>query len=137
MRIDWHNHDRLLVCLFLAGIFHAVLILGLSFDFPRSNPIQKSLDIVLVRTPSEKAPEKADVLAPENQFGSGEAKEKLAPKAIPVPLEGAGELPHKTSPEQKPTPVAKVKPVLKQEKSEKRWLGTRARKQRSMRCGLN
>ncbi len=119
MRIDWHNHDRLLICLFLAGVFHAVVILGLSFDFPRPKPIAKSLDIVLVQSPSQKAPEKADFLAPENQFGSGEATEKAAPKMAPAPLQGEGKLPHKPAHEQKPTPATKIRPVLKQAKSEK------------------
>ncbi len=120
MRVEWHNHDRLLVALFLACLVHAVLILGVSFDFPKPKSLQKSLDIVLVRNPTEKAPEKADFLAQENQQGGGEAHEKIIPKATPLPRQGSGEERHKPLPEQKPVQAAKPKPVLKQANSEKK-----------------
>jgi len=123
MRVDFHNHDRLLVALFVAGLAHALLILGVSFEFPKSKPIEKSLDIVLVKTPSSKAPEKADYLAPEHQLGSGEAKQKAIPKAAPAPQHGLGEDLRKPALEQqKPVPVVKAtpKPKLTQEKSDKK-----------------
>ncbi len=123
MRVDFHNHDRLLVALFAAGLFHALLILGVGFDFPKPAPVQKSLDIVLVQNPSSKEPEKADYLAPHNQFGSGTAKQKAVPKAAPpTPQQGIGENPLAPALEQQPEPVAKTgpKPKLMQERSEKK-----------------
>jgi len=122
MRVDFHNHDRLLVALFAATLFHVFLILGVSFDFPKPKPIEKSLDIVLVKTPSAQAPEKADFLAPEHQLGSGEGKQKAIPKAAPAPRPGTGRELGQPSLEQQPVPVAKagLKPKLTQDKAEKK-----------------
>ncbi len=123
MRVDFHNHDRLLVALFVAGVLHALLILGVSFDFPKPKPSQKSLDIVLIQSPSAKPPEKADYLAPEHQLGGGTAKQKAVPKtAPPAPQQGVGEEPLRPSLESKPAPAAKIgpKPKLVQKLSEKK-----------------
>lgn len=119
MYTDGNNHDRLIVCLFAAAVFHAVLILGLGFELPKPPPIDKSLDIVLVQTPSVQAPEQADFLAPANQQGSGGGKKKATPKATPLSQQGSGEEPVPPKIEPKPTPLAKPQPKLTQEKSEK------------------
>jgi protein TonB len=119
MRLEWNNSDRLLVMLVFASMLHAVLILGVTFERPKLEKIRKSLDIALVRTPSKQAPEKADYLAEENQFGSGEAEKKAIPQAEPTPVVGNGQqlekAPHLTQ-----APEVKPKPLLKQEKSEKK-----------------
>jgi protein TonB len=123
MHVEFHNHDRLLVALFIASLVHAVLILGLSFEFPKPQRVEKSLDIVLVKTPSAQAPDKADYLAPEHQLGSGQGKEKAVPRTAPAPQQGLGQDLRKPSPvEQKPVPVAKAtpKPRLTQAASEKK-----------------
>jgi len=119
MRADWNSSDRLLLMIVLASILHAVLILGVSFELPKPEQIRKSLDITLVLNPSRQAPEKADYLAQENQFGSGNAEEKAIPKAEPVPQEGRSEQ-TESVPSPAPTPVVKPKPLLKQAKSEKK-----------------
>jgi protein TonB len=111
--------DRFLLSLVLAAVAHAVLILGVSFEMPKEPEVKKSLTIALVRNPSQKAPDKADFLAPENQFGSGTHTEKAIPRSDPTPQEGQGR-----QVENSPSPArvqeAKLKRVLKQQSSEKK-----------------
>ena len=82
MTVDLTRHSRLLVALLLAGLFHAMLILGLQFDRPIPKKTDKSLDITLVVNPSQ-PPERAEFLAQSPQKGGGESKKKAVPKAIP------------------------------------------------------
>lgn len=89
MHPEWNNPDRLLVALFLASVVHAALIFGIGFEMPKPAKIRESLDIVLVRSASERAPEKADFLAPHRQTGSGEANTRAIPAALPIPREDA------------------------------------------------
>lgn len=111
--------DRFLLSLVFAGIAHAILILGVSFEMPKQPEIKKSLTIALVRNTSQKVPEKADFLAPDNQIGSGTHTEKAIPRNEPTPQEGQGQ-----QTENAPNPAhvqeAKLKRVLRQEKSEKK-----------------
>jgi len=72
--------DKLGLTFFMAGIVHALFILGVSFDIDKPRSIAKSLEIVLVKTSDTERPEKADFLAQENQVGSGEAEEKAVNK---------------------------------------------------------
>lgn len=60
----------------MAGIVHALVILGISFDVDISHSVSKALEVVLVTTPDKERPDKADFLAQEDQLGSGEAEEK-------------------------------------------------------------
>jgi protein TonB len=69
--------DKLGLTLFMAGIIHALVILGISFevdDVTRS--VSKALEIVLVKSEEQERPDKADFLAQENQLGRGESEEK-------------------------------------------------------------
>ena len=68
--------DRLGLTLFMAGIVHALIILGVSFDIDMSRSVSKALEIVLVKTADKERPDEADFLAQEDQVGSGEAEEK-------------------------------------------------------------
>ncbi len=70
------SSDRLISTLFLAGIVHALIILGITFDVPKPSEASKSLEIVLVQRSSDREPEKADFLAQANSLGSGESLEK-------------------------------------------------------------
>ena len=72
--------DKLGLTLFMAGIVHALIILGVSFEVDISRSISQTLEIVLVKTPDSQRPDKADFLAQEDQMGSGEAKEKALNK---------------------------------------------------------
>ena len=71
--------DRMLFTLFIAGILHALIILGIGFDFPDPKPAPTALEIVLAQSKSDKAPEKADFLAQANQEGSGELDKTALP----------------------------------------------------------
>jgi len=116
---DWHSRDPLLIMLVVAAIGHAVLILGVGFEAPKPEKVRKSLEIALVRSPSEVAPKKADYLAPEHQFGSGDAQQKAIPKEAPIVETGKGhELAH--IPKQVRAAEVKPKPVLSQVKAEKK-----------------
>lgn len=119
MNVERAISDRFLTALLLACIIHALLILGVGFEMPKPEQIKKSLTITLVYNPSREAPEKADFLAQENQFGSGESREKTIPRIEPMPQKGVG---HQIEPAPTParTTEAKRKPVLKQERSEKK-----------------
>ena len=79
--------DKLGLTLFMAGVVHALLILGISFDVDIPRSISKTLEVVLVKTPDNDRPDEADFLAQENQMGSGEAEEKAInqQKATPQP----------------------------------------------------
>jgi len=71
----------------MAGVVHALLILGISFDVDIPRSISKTLEVVLVKTPDTDRPDKADFLAQENKVGSGEAEKKAInqQKAAPQP----------------------------------------------------
>lgn len=124
MSTPWNSRDRLLVMLVIASILHALVILGVGFESPRSEKIRKSLEIALVRSPSQIAPEKADYLAPEHQFGSGEAEHKALPKSEPVLDAGKGRQ-RTHAPNQAREAVAQPKPMLTQPKSEKKVVADR------------
>jgi protein TonB len=68
--------DKLGLTIFMAGVVHALVILGVSFEADLRPAVGKILEVVLVQTPDKERPDKADFLAQENQVGSGEAEEK-------------------------------------------------------------
>lgn len=76
--------DRLGLTLFFAVVFHAVVILGVGFDFndfSDPNSLMQKLEITLVHRKSETPPDKADYLAQANHQGSGNIKKKVKPTA--------------------------------------------------------
>jgi protein TonB len=114
--------DRFLIALLIASLIHALLILGVNFEMPEPGKLRKGLSVTLIQAPSRKAPEKADFLAQENQFGSGAAEKKFLPRAEPVPRPAPVAKPAEKPPAPIPESVreAKRKPVLVKEKSEKK-----------------
>ncbi|MFV3404665.1 MULTISPECIES: energy transducer TonB [Pseudomonas] len=76
--------DRLGFTLFLAALVHLALILGVGFSVVKPADIRQTLDITLATFKSEKAPEKADFQAQENQQGSGTLDKKAVPKTTEV-----------------------------------------------------
>lgn len=86
MRTAWDNHGRLLGALLLASLLHAFILLGISFDWPKSKDINKSMDVVLVVKPSPKPPAKADFLVQDHQNDGGESRKKAVPRSIPNPI---------------------------------------------------
>ncbi|MGH8552043.1 MAG: hypothetical protein ACRERS_02000, partial [Methylococcales bacterium] len=93
--------DRLTLTVFLAVLLHALLILGIGFEFENRNRVRKSLEIALVDEPTRAAPEKADFLAQANQIGSGAAHKAAIPQS--AKLASAGE------PEPEPRPRVQVR----------------------------
>ncbi len=89
--------DRLGLTLFLAAALHMIFILGLSFDLellrtPEESPLP-TMEITLVHSRSEEAPEEADYLAQANQRGGGNSPDKVRPSSqnfnpLPIPKQG-------------------------------------------------
>jgi protein TonB len=75
-----HN-ETLFIALFVALLMHAFIIFGVSFTVAPNKQQQanQTLDIVLVKTEADKAPEEADYLAQADQLGGGTQKEKDKP----------------------------------------------------------
>ena len=71
--------DRLYFTVFLAVAVHAILILGIGFDFYLSRNETPVIEVTLASIPSEQAPEEADYLAQVDQQGGGDLDEKALP----------------------------------------------------------
>ncbi len=88
------SSDRLGMTLFFALAFHAIIILGISFDLADdSMPPLTTMEITLVRNHSDEAPEDADYLAQANQKGGGNVEEKTrdqSPFSNPTPTQDDG-----------------------------------------------
>ena len=97
--------DRLGFTLFLAALVHLALILGVGFSFTEPTEIRRTMEITLATFKSDKAPEKADFQAQENQQGSG----TLDKKAVPTTTEVA---PFQDSKVNKVTPPPAARPEV-------------------------
>lgn len=97
--------NRLGFTLFLAALVHLALILGMGFSFTEPTEIRRTMEITLATFKSEKAPEKADFQAQENQQGSG----TLDKKAVPTTTEVA---PFQDSKVNKVTPPPAARPEV-------------------------
>lgn len=121
--------DRLGLTLFFAVALHAIIILGVGFDADRLLPkeLPLTLEVTLVHSESEKAPDKADYLAQSNQQGGGSQQEKARPSSpFPNPrpiMEQNGDAPQ-TLPMQLPqasTPSEQQTVLLAQRESTQQW----------------
>jgi protein TonB len=91
-------NDRMLTTCFLAALFHAIVILGVTFSSSRGDvqgPDAPALEVVLVneRTPAAAKNPEARYLAQQTQKGSGNAEDSehtLIPRSSPLPLERRG-----------------------------------------------
>lgn len=121
--------DRLGLTLFFAVTLHAIVILGVGFDaeklLPQERPL--TLEVTLVHSESEQAPDKADYLAQANQLGGGTVQEKMRPSSpFPNPrptLDQEGDAPQNL-PQQLPPPSTpnSEQPVLQtKETSPQKW----------------
>ena len=100
--------DRLGFTLFVAALIHLAVILGVGFSMSEPKQISKTLEITLSTFKSEKAPEKADFLAQDNQQGSGTLEHKAAPKTTE-------QAPFQDSKVNKVTPAAAPQPTQRKE----------------------
>ncbi|MBT8421064.1 MAG: TonB family protein [Gammaproteobacteria bacterium] len=82
------NADRLSLTTFFAIVAHVILVFGIDFSpTDKSSTHVNTLDVVLVQTQSDKAPDEASYLAQANQAGGGDSKEKARPSApLPAPF---------------------------------------------------
>ncbi|MFU8788496.1 MAG: energy transducer TonB [Methylobacter sp.] len=120
------NNDALLIALFIAAIIHVFIGLGIHFTAPQAQPekVSRSIDVALVVTPTEKAPEKARSLAPENQLAAGNEDKKPKPKPPSPPQQMPKQAQQqikqvkKIAPEQADVKVAKK--LITQKKAEKK-----------------
>ena len=74
--------DRLTTTLFLAALFHGIVILGVTFAVPRgSGTPTPTLEVLLLSGPDLKAADNptAQYLAQRNQIGSGTTDERVRP----------------------------------------------------------
>ena len=75
--------DRLALTLFFATAFHALAILGISFDALERDPPDQTtptLDITVVNSKPAETPDDYDYLAESSQDGAGNTSEKIQPQ---------------------------------------------------------
>lgn len=114
--------DRLGFTLFLAAALHVALILGVGFTLESPPEISKTLEITLSTFKSEKAPDKADFLAQDNQQGSGTLEHTAAPKTTE-------QAPFQDSEVRKVTPPATPQQPATRQEAPKAAVATRAPQQ--------
>lgn len=102
--------DRLGVTLLFSLVAHAVLALGLTFDFEEPAPRLPALDVTLIQSANEETPEQADFLAQASNSGGGEDEHAHRPAerhsgplqadggVAPVPLEDGAPRPADAAP---------------------------------------
>ena len=103
--------DRLGVTLLFSIVAHAVLALGLTFEFAKPAPQLPSIDVILVQSANSDKPDKADFIAQANNSGGGDSERarrpsqplssplpKPVPGVAPVPLEDGAPKPTPPSP---------------------------------------
>src|SRR6266481_5205612 len=75
--------DRLLTMLFLAGLLHGLVILGLTFNVaasPRDSAPGLQVLLVSDELPTAEQNDSATYLAQRTQLGSGDTREAVAPR---------------------------------------------------------
>jgi len=103
--------DRLGVTLLFSVVAHAVLALGITFQYEKAPPRLPSLDVILVQSANSEKPEKADFIAQASNSGGGDADKahrpsqplsgpipKATPGIAPIPIEDGSPRPTPPSP---------------------------------------
>jgi len=106
--------DRLGVTLLFSLLAHAVVALGITFEMEKGAPRLPSLDVILVQSANNEAPDKADFIAQASNSGGGETDEARRPSqpvsgplavaeagVAPVPLEDGSPRPSPPSPSER------------------------------------
>jgi len=92
--------DRLTTMLFLAGLFHCIVIIGITFDLGRPFEVHPVPTIEVLLLGGERDPElqndSAQYLADRTQQGGGTTDERVRPASLessrlPVPIEGTAD----------------------------------------------
>lgn len=94
--------ERLRVTLLFSLILHAIVILGVTFDYEDPAAYLPSLDVILVQSAAATQPDKADFLANASQQGGGESEESKRPRQpvtspIPKATDGLAPMPQRAS----------------------------------------
>lgn len=100
-------NDRLGVTFLFSLVAHAVIALGITFEYVKSAPQLPSLDVILVQSANAEKPDKADFLAQAANAGGGDSERALRPSdplSGPLPKAAAGIAP-------RPTETGAPKPV--------------------------
>ncbi len=74
--------DRLSVTILFSVIAHAVIALGVSFDYEKIRPRLPSLEVILLQSTSGEKPDKADFLAQANNSGGGNSDKAKRPADV-------------------------------------------------------
>lgn len=90
--------DRLAATLVFSVILHGIVLLGVGFNLSDPAPLLPTLDVILIQTHSDEAPEKADFLAQASQQGGGESEQverpsEMQPAPAPNPAPGIAPVP--------------------------------------------
>ena len=92
-----NQNDKLVSALFITGLIHGILILGVSFEFmPRTDFLgSPSLEVILVQDPrqSDISPDDAHYLSEQNQSGDGTTTDRVRAESRlsnNTPLSNAG-----------------------------------------------
>ncbi len=90
--------DRLGVTLLFSVVAHAVLALGLTFEYEKPAARLPSLDVILVQSANSEKPDKADFIAQASNSGGGESDKAHRPSQplsspLPKPLAGVAPVP--------------------------------------------
>lgn len=113
--------ERLSVTLLFSVIAHAVLALGLTFEYVRPAPRLPTLDVILVQSATGEKPTNADFIAQANNSGGGNSDKALRPTELvsallPKPTAGIAPLQLESG---DPTPQAPTeREMLTQKKSQ-------------------
>lgn len=122
LQSDVSNNDRLSMTIFLAALFHGIIILGVTFtDFDSEENTAPTLDVIIVQSQKSSDPLEADYLAQISQDGGGNTDANVRPTDVftaPTLSESPG-----IAPEQSILSVTKQKQrdkqqLLTQEKSD-------------------
>lgn len=112
--------DRLGVTLLFSLILHAVVILGVTFEFEMPSQSLPALDVTLVRAANSETPEKADFLAQANNTGGGNSDTPMRPSqrfSSPAPKPDPGIAPRPLRPSAPKPQTATGPEVLTQSRS--------------------
>lgn len=106
--VETHRSDRLPPMLFIATMFYAMLILGVTFDIGLPDDSDTtSLEVTIVSNTdlTTARPDKADYLAQANQQGNGNTREKVSPGAaqkapgqVPIDMREVGPVQREQAP---------------------------------------
>lgn len=83
-----NSSDTLSIWLFIAAVFHAIVLMGVTFESPKPQIISKAIEVTIVNSATKKAPENAKYFAQANQIAAGLEEQKPRPVTKKKPHAG-------------------------------------------------